>query len=650
MLSGEVVYLIFALPILSFIIILAFLRPLFKGQPKVSSYLGIALTGISFVLSLLLLLSVYSGKDLAASPLLWLNLGGVDIKFGAIIDGLVAIMLMVVTFISLLVQIYSVGYMRGDPGYHRYFALISLFTGSMIGLVMASNLFWLFSFWELVGLCSYLLIGFWFDRPAAASAAKKAFIVTRVGDFGLLGAVILLFTQTGTLDIGSLHILATSGALAGSVLSWATIGILMGAMGKSAQFPLHVWLPDAMEGPTPVSALIHAATMVAAGVFLIARMYPLFEYSPNLKIVAIVGGFTAIFAATMALVMTDIKRVLAYSTISQLGYMLLGLGVGGVSVGIFHLFNHAFFKALLFLGAGNIGHATATFDMRQMGGLGKKMPWTFACFVVASLSLAGIYPLSGFWSKDEIISSASEEPVLFYMALVTVFFTAFYMFRTVFMTFSGSYRGKKEYLHESHKEMVIPIVILAALSVFSGFFNLNGGFAHLLGETDVEAMGIFGVLSHPAAIISLIVALLGIFLAYAVYKKQWLSAAGLTRIFYPFYILFSKKYWIDTFYEDILVRRFLVNGVFKFFFLFDRYVVDGLVNGAAKAATGVFAFFNYFDHYVVDGLVNGIGGAAKSVGKSLRHLETGQLQLYGAFIILGVTVIVITIFLMEVLV
>jgi NADH-quinone oxidoreductase subunit L len=368
-------------------------------------------------------------------------------------------MVVVVTLCSLMVQIYSQGYMHGDAGYCRYYAFMSLFTGSMLGLVLSDNLIQLYVFWELVGLCSYLLIGFWFHRPSAAAAAKKAFLVTRVGDFGLLAAVLYLFFKTGTADITTLHQMAIGGLLSTGVLTWAAIGIFSGAVGKSAQFPLHVWLPDAMEGPTPVSALIHSSTMVTAGVFLVARTFPLFTGSETaLTLVAAIGGFTAIFAASMALVANDIKRVLAYCTISQLGYMVLGLGVVGLVLfpelaheggdsqaalhaanavtylAIFHLFNHAFAKALLFLASGSVNHATGTFDMREMGGLRRHMPWTYVAYLVGTVSIAGIWPLACFWSKDEIVRVASDlggaRSVLFYLAMITVFMTALYMFRT----------------------------------------------------------------------------------------------------------------------------------------------------------------------------------------------------------------------------
>jgi NADH-quinone oxidoreductase subunit L len=511
--------------------------------------------------------------------------------------------------------------MHGDPGYHRYFAFMSLFTASMLGLVLADNLLMVYVFWEMVGLCSYLLIGFWFHRPAAADAAKKAFIVTRLGDFGFLAAILLIFFNTGTFDIGELHSLAITGALGGTLLTWVAIGIFAGAVGKSAQFPLHTWLPDAMEGPTPVSALIHAATMVAAGVFLVARCYPLFSHSVEaLSTVAVLGGFTAIFAATMGLVMTDIKRVLAYSTISQLGYMMLGLGVGGIAIGIFHLFNHAFFKALLFLGAGSVNHATGTFDMRNMGGLRKVMPWTYATFLIASLSIAGIWPLAGFWSKDEILAaSLQNQPILFYLAMITVFMTAFYMFRVVFLTFGGEYRGGGEAHgkpHESPSVMVTPMVVLAVLAVVSGLWNVTGAFGEFMGhgETHSFAQGFFGILAHPLPWISLGLAGLGILLAYAMYSAKWLSAERIGSAFKPLYILFSRKYWLDELYEKVIVKNFLVRGLF--------------------------ALFQFFDSYGVDGAVNGIASGAMATGRAIRKAHSGQLQLYGLFIVIGILAII----------
>ncbi len=619
------VWLILLLPLISFILTALIIKPFLGSRPRLSGYITIGAIAGSLSLSLWLLTSLLNvpSHELSIPDFNWLIIeGSINIHFGLTIDMLTAIMLIVVTVVSLMVQIYSQGYMHGDPGYHRYYAYMSLFTTAMLGLVMTNNLLLMYVFWELVGLCSYLLIGFWFHRPAAAKAAKKAFIITRIGDFGFLAAILLLFSQTGTLDVSQLHGLAVAGTLGGTVLTWAAIGIFLGAAGKSAQFPLHSWLPDAMEGPTPVSALIHAATMVAAGVFLVARMYPLFEHSPEaLSTVAIIGGFTAIFAATMGLVMTDIKRVLAYSTISQLGYMMLGLGVGGVAIGIFHLFNHAFFKALLFLGAGSVNHATRTFDMRFMGGLRKVMPWTYATFLIASLSIAGIWPLAGFWSKDEILASAlANNTLLFYLAMITVFMTSFYMFRVVFMTFGGKYRGSVK-PHESPPVMVIPMVVLAILAVASGWFNATGGFSHLLGhgESHSFVQGFFGILAHPLPWISLMMSGSGILLAYAIYSARWLSAERITRLFYPLYILFSRKYWIDELYEDFIGQRLLSNNLFAGMKLLDSKVIDGTVDGVAKIVA--------------------------VTGKSARRIQSGQLQLYGLFIVLGVLAIVISLLL-----
>jgi NADH-quinone oxidoreductase subunit L len=633
----QVPWLIFLLPLFSLIVISFILRPFFNNRPKLSGYVTIGAIGISCIFSCWVLAQVLAapGHKLDIPDIQWLVVGNLSIQVGLLVDSLTAVMLVVVSFVSLMIQIYSQGYMQGDLGYHRYFAFMSLFTACMLGLVMADNLVFLFLFWEGVGLGSYLLIGFWFHRPSAANAAKKAFIVTRFGDFGFLAAILLLFYNTGTFNIGELHGLAVAGTLAGTTLTWAAIGIFSGAVGKSAQFPLHVWLPDAMEGPTPVSALIHAATMVAAGVFLVARFFPLFEHSQMaLTTVAVIGGFTAIFAASMGLVMTDIKRVLAYSTISQLGYMMLGLGVGGIAVGIFHLFNHAFFKALLFLGAGSVNHSTGTFDMREMGGLRKAMPWTFITFLIASLSIAGIWPLAGFWSKDEILAySFTNNPILFYLAMITVFMTAFYMFRAVLLTFGGEYRGGAASshsghvdgkLHESPAVMVVPMVILAVLSVVSGWLNVTGSFGHFLGHSvNGEApgfiAGFFGALAHPLPLISLLLAGLGIFLAYAMYGAKWLSAEAVGRVFKPFYTLLYRKYWIDELYERVIVVRVLGDGIFRALSVFDSRVVDGAVNGVAS-------------------------GTAEASGV-MRRAQTGQLQVYGIAIAIGVIAIAVCFYL-----
>ena len=658
MLPESVLWAIFLLPLFSLLFISLILRPFFNNHPRLSGYTIIACLAAALGLSIWVLKS--SAQFPIQSTVEWAVVGNFKISLGFVADNLTAIMLIVVSGVSLLVQIYSQGYMKGDPGYHRYFAFMSLFTMSMLGLVMASNLLLVYVFWEGVGLGSYLLIGFWFHRPSAAAAAKKAFIVTRFGDFGFLIGILILYFTYGTFNIAELNQMAMVGALGGTSFTLAMLGVFSGAVGKSAQFPLHTWLPDAMEGPTPVSSLIHAATMVAAGVYLVARTLPMFSSSVMaVTTVAFIGGFTAIFAASMGLVMNDIKRVLAYSTISQLGYMMLGLGIIGtgishgglgvrageaafhaaillgVSVGIFHLFNHAFFKCLLFLGAGSVNHATGTFDMRLMGGLRKYMPWTYATFLIGSFSLAGIWPLAGFWSKDEIVHYAWEnQPALFWLAIITVFMTAFYMFRAVFLTFGGEYRGGEAghggqssqsshgapeshgKPHESPLVMLFPMVILAIFAIGSGW--TLWGVNEFLGGHGAGFFSILDPRESPLPLISLAVALSGIFLAYAIYSKKWISADRIGQVFAPVYMVLSRKYFMDELYEQMLVVRVLVNGLF--------YRIQ------------------QFDTYVVDGTVNGLGKITVRAGSALRRLQTGQLQSYGLAIVIGVVIIMAVFF------
>jgi NADH-quinone oxidoreductase subunit L len=385
----------------------------------------------------------------------------------------------------------------------------------------------------------------------------------------------------------------------------------------------------------------------------VARTYPLFEYSATaLHAVAIIGGFTAIFAASIALVQNDIKRVLAYSTISQLGYMMLGLATGGVAVGIFHLFNHAFFKALLFLGAGSINHATKTFDMREMGGLRKAMPKTFATFLIGAASLAGIWPLAGFWSKDAILANAwDNQRLLFFLVIITVFMTAFYMFRVVFLTFGGTYRGK-EHLHESSSVMTVPLIVLAVLAVGSGFFNLNGGFISFFGagETHSIIQGLFGIFKEPLPWISLVLAGSGIFLAYAIYSPKWISAESLGKIFSPLYKLFYHKYWVDELYEGIIVKKVLMGGLFKAAHFFDSKVIDGGLNTfiiQKLIVKNFFAGLFAFDKKGVDGAVKGVAGTTLAAGKTVRKAQTGQLQFYGLVIGLGIIVLIASVFIFS---
>ena len=618
-----------------------------------AGFITIAAVGIAFVVSLAALFSTISNHGHIEFPdHRWLTVGEFEFNVGILMDPLTAVMLVVVTGVSLMIQIYSVGYMSEEDNraYSRYFAYMSLFTASMVGLVLASSVIQVFVFWELVGLCSYLLIGFWYNRSSAANAAKKAFIVTRVGDLGFLLAILYLFFNQNALaaeglnglDIADLYKAVEVGLIAGGVATWIAAGIFAGAVGKSGQFPLHTWLPDAMEGPTPVSALIHAATMVAAGVFLVARFFPLFQASHEMMTaVAIVGAFTAIFAASMGLVMNDIKRVLAYSTVSQLGYMMMALGMGAYAFAIFHLFTHAFFKALLFLGSGSVNHASGTFNMRYMGGLRRVMPWTYFTFLIGSLALAGIFPTAGFWSKDEILAHAFHEGstvgmIVYALGLAAVFMTAFYMFRALFMTFDGDFRGGGEAesgevddasdlhlghvsLHESPWVMVVPMAILAVLAVVVGFVanpltNLGvvpiHWFADFMGKGPVEVhVPEFDIV---LAVISSVFAVAGIGVAYMVYYRQSWSADAIGERLKAVYTLLSRKYYFDELYEDVIVRRALYNGVAR--------------------------ILDWGDKNVVDKVVNTVGWFGANVGVPLRQIQTGQLQQYGAAISVGILV------------
>ena len=612
------VWAILGLPLASLFLILTLPR----DQGRLAGQVAAAAIGAAFLLSLWALDSALAadGVRLPFSREEWLAVGDVRIVVSLNLDGLSAIMLVVVTAVSFLVQVYSQGYMAGDAGRWRYFAFMSLFTTSMLGLILFDSLVIIYVFWEMVGVSSYLLIGFWFHRPAAAAAAKKAFLVTRLGDLGFLLAIILIFTKAQDFDVGAIQALALGGAFGGTTLTLFALGVFAGAAGKSAQVPFHVWLPDAMEGPTPVSALIHAATMVAAGVYLVARLFPVFVASPDaMAVVAAIGGLTALSAALIALVQSDIKRVLAYSTISQLGYMMLALGIGAYVAAIFHLLTHAFFKALLFLGAGSVSHATNTFDMRLMGGLRGAMPITFATFVVGALSLAGLFPLAGFWSKDEILSDAwAHEKYLFAIALAAAGLTALYMFRAIFLTFGGAYRGGEAAEdgghaaapHESPWLMTIPLIVLAVPAALIGFANVGGDLEHLLlgalpADLEVEATKFrLGV-----ALASTAFPLAGIALAYLIYSAQVVPAAALKRLFRPVHSALESKLYFDFLYERVIVR----------FLFYD-------VGGGLLAA---------FDRRIVDGAANGLGSGTRRAAGVLRHLQTGQFQAYGAFAFAG---------------
>ena len=652
MIPEEAVWTILFLPLGSFLIIALVIRPFLNNLPIQSSLITILAIGGSLVLSVWALQSVVDHGALPDNPhnwsYEWLTVGDFTLRLGLVLDELTVVMLIVVTGVSLMVQVYSLGYMKDDPGYSRYFAIMSLFTASMIGLVLASNIVQLYVFWELVGMCSYLLIGFWFQRPAAAAAAKKAFIVTRIGDFGFLVAILYLFFKGSSLEIVDIN--AGDALPAGMAMTWLALGIFAGAVGKSAQFPLHVWLPDAMEGPTPVSALIHAATMVAAGVFLVARFFPVFEVSSDaMNTVALVGAFTAIFAATMGLVMFDIKRVLAYSTISQLGYMIAALGIGAYGVAIFHLFNHAFFKALLFMGAGNVNHATGTFDMRYMGGLRKYMPWTYVTMIIGSLSLAGIFPLSGFWSKDEILLHAwrgdsTVETAVFWMLMVGVFLTAVYSFRMVHMTFHGKFRGGANreleehaagapteaahsvHLAESPVVMVAPMVVLAVAAIGSGYIANPLGFkegflgidshwfTHFVVSSVAHAPEAF---STPLALITLGVATVGIALAAVAHIWPRVSPQRVLPAYEQGRRVLSEKYYLDHLYEGRLVSRTFYQGLC--------------------------ALTDWFDRKIVDNVVELVGWFSRRIGEVVRVAQTGQVQGYAVAVTAGVAIMVVAI-------
>ena len=609
--SLELAWLIVLLPFAAFALIGLFLH----RWPRLSASVSILAIGLSFALSVLVAAHVFLGgmQETFEISMRWLAMPGLNVDMGLLIDGLTAVMLIVVTLVALLVQVYSLGYMHGDPGFSSYYAYQSVFAGSMLGLVLANNFGQLFVFWELVGLASYLLIGFWFGRHSAKNAAVKAFVTNRVGDFGLLLGILFLQIIFGTLNFNGL-----AGEIAGytntSVLTAISILLLAGPIGKSAQFPLHVWLPDAMEGPTPVSALIHAATMVAAGVYLIARAFFIFSSTPEaMTLIAVIGGFTALFAATIALVQNDIKRILAYSTLSQLGYMVMAMGIGAMTAGMFHLMTHAFFKSLLFLGAGSVIHAMADEqDIWKMGRLKDKMPITTWTFVIGALALAGIPPLSGFWSKDEILLSAfaGGHIVLYLLGTLVAFMTAFYMFRLIFVAFFGTNKGGEE-AHESSAVMTVPLIILAVLAVVAGFVGspvMNYAFGHFVtypGAVHYEPNTVVMVISG-------LVAIAGIVLAWAIYQKQLISHLALRQRFKVIYDLLYHKYYIDEIYQW-LGERF-VYGTAKVLFWFDIYVVNGIVNGIAALT----------------------GGA----GRVLRYTETGQVQTYAAYMLVGVIVIV----------
>ena len=575
----------------------------------------------------------------------WLRAGDFQADFAFYLDQLSLVMLLVVTGVGFLIHIYSIGYMWEEGGFYRFFAYLNLFMFFMLTLVLASNYLLMFIGWEGVGLASYLLIGFWFTKDSAASAGKKAFIVNRIGDFGFLIALFLLIKHFGTLNFAQVFdaVKPLSAETAGVGLL-STIGILLmvGAAGKSAQIPLYVWLPDAMEGPTPVSALIHAATMVTAGVYMVSRSHMIFERAPiALTVVAIIGTLTAFFAATIGIAQTDIKKVLAYSTVSQLGYMFMACGVGAFSAGIFHLMTHAFFKGLLFLAAGSVIHSVGgEQDMRKMGGLRVYIPWTFLTMGIATLAIAGIPPLAGFWSKDEILWKAYQTSWIYWLiGLITAFITSFYMFRLLFMTFFGDYRGVPAEAqphgshghssdahghgdpHESPMVMLVPLMILALLSLVGGLVGINGGFEHFLAPVFGTGATIEGATEAASGYteyllmgISVVVALLGAFLAYVLYLSKPYLPQKIADGLNGFYTAVVHKYYIDEIYAAVFVKP--------------------LIDGSTRI------LWQGVDRGVIDATVNNSADAARSVSDEVRHMQSGNLRSYAGWIAAGSAVVI----------
>jgi NADH-quinone oxidoreductase subunit L len=609
---SQYAWLIPLFPLLAFLALTAMGRQM----KDLGTNISIVAMFASFVVAMLIFLERLGGRveDYTWDKLDWLKVGDVTLAMGFEVTNLNSLMLVIVTLVSLLVNIYSKGYMKEDPRINVFFAYIALFSFSMLGLVISENMLELYIFWELVGVCSFLLVGFWYYKPEARAAAKKAFIVTRIGDVGLfLGILLLFWYMPGhALDFSSIHNAFTSGKIDPAIVTWIAILIFVGAIGKSGQFPLHTWLPDAMEGPTPISALIHAATMVAAGVYLVARTFDIFQASPDaLLVVAYIGGFTAIFAATIGIAQNDIKRILAYSTVSQLGYMMMALGIGiSYSSGIFHLFTHAFFKALLFLGAGSVIHAVHTQDINEMGGLSRKMKITTWTFGIGALALSGIPPFSGFWSKDAILAEAFDHhPLLFWVGVLAAFFTAFYMSRLFFLVFMGTEKSEHE-PHESPASMTLPLVVLAVLAVVAGFVNTP--FNSWLGTW------LTGHEYHEAAnwtvmIISTLVGLLGIGLGYLIYLKRSIPRDVVSAKVPWLYTLLNRKYFIDEIYELIIL----------------------------KPLSGFGLILDFVDIYVIDGLVRLTTNAVVSLGRVGSRLQNGQVQTYGLITLLGLLILVL---------
>ena len=633
----SLVWLIPAFPLAAFLINGLFGR---RWLGHMTGLIATVAVGLSALLSIGVFLEVLGGKTQTVVSLYrWIAVGEFSVNVSALIDPLSSVMLLVVTVVSFLIFVYSNGYMAHDAGFYRFFTWLSLFVFAMLILVMADNYLLMFVGWEGVGLCSYLLIGFWFERPEPYYAAKKAFVMNRIGDWGYTIGIITIFLVFGSMNFLDVFTRLEESAPAQATLTLICIALFFGATGKSAQLPLYSWLPDAMEGPTPVSALIHAATMVTSGVYLVARSMPLFEVAgPSLQIVGVVGAITAIFAATIALVQFDIKRVMAYSTVSQLGYMFLALGVGAPVAAIFHLATHAFFKALLFLGSGSVIHGLGgEQDMRKMGGLRRKMPVTFWTMLVAGGALAALPPLAGFWSKDEILGAAfvNGHLVLYAIGIVTAILTAFYVTRALWMTFFGEPRDHHLYdhAHESPAVMTLPLMALAVGSAVLGlvigfppelgFIHsfLNPVFEHCEGLTNNQ-LGIIDLCAREQPIWEVVISLaavsvaagiIGIAIGLSMYVRHRPDPAAVTRASGPLYRLLVNKYYVDELYDHRVVE------LFRTFF------------GILWA----------FDVHVVDGIANALGRVAALGGQSARRLQTGVVGNYALTIVAGLLVMLV---------
>ena len=617
--SLELIVVLLVAPLVGFLIN-GLLGKWLKGNEKLSGWIGALAVLISLICSIIAFTSVHSGATPFDETLYeWITGESFAFNIGFRVDALTTVMLLVITGVGFLIHVYSIGYMHGDPGYTRYFAYLNLFVFAMLILVLGNNYLMMFVGWEGVGLCSYLLIGFWYDKKSAIDAGKKAFIVNRIGDFGFMLGMFTLFAAFGTLDFASMFDAAEADnfqkVFGSSTLVIATLLLFVGAIGKSAQIPLYVWLPDAMEGPTPVSALIHAATMVTAGVYMVARSAVLYNVAHTGEVVAWIGVLTAFFAATIALTQNDIKRILAYSTVSQLGYMFLGVGVGAYASGVFHLVTHAFFKGLMFLAAGSVMHAMANeLDIRKMGGLKAKMPITHWTFLIGALAIAGFPFLSGFWSKDEILHSAwGSSPIIYVIGLVTAFLTAFYMFRLIFVTFYGESRVEPDvasHLHESPPVMWVPLAILAIPSALIGLLLGWGGHESWFHDF---TKGVFPEAHHEASgnvllfmAISSVVGLAGIAFAWRRYSKRAPSDEPTNAL----HKLLANKYYIDEIYNALIVQP--------------------IKNGSH------FLLWQLVDNGIIDGIVNGVAAIIRFIGGILRRLQTGLVQTYIVSMVLGI--------------